>query len=120
MKILIADDSEFMREVLREIINKNFSDPQIFEAATEREAIDQFIKEKPDLTLLDIIMPEKEEGIEALKQIKKFDPDARVVMISAVGAHITIDKCKKLGVADYIIKPFDDVEVVKVLRQYLS
>lgn len=118
-KILIADDSEFMREVLREIINKNFSDHQIFEAATEQETVDLFKKEKPGLTLLDIIMPENEEGIEALKQIKKADPDTKVIMISAVGSKKTMEKCQALGAPDYIIKPFDEAEVTKLLKKYL-
>lgn len=119
-KILIADDSEFMRNVLRENINKSFPDCQIFEAATEAEAIERFTKEKPDLTLLDIIMPEKEEGIEVLTQVKKTDPHALVIMITAVGSNRTIEKCKAQGAADYVIKPFDEAEVVKVLKKYLD
>lgn len=120
MKVLIADDSEFMREVLREIISKNFSGHEVLDAATEAAAVKQFTREKPDLTLLDIIMPEDEEGIEVLKQIKQADPDAKAIMISAVGSNKTIEKCKALGALDYIIKPFDEAEVVKVLKKYLA
>lgn len=118
-KILIADDSEFMRGVLKEILAEKFDGHEVIEAATEKETVAQFKKERPCLTLLDIIMPEMEEGIGALKQIKEYDSKANIVMISAVGLSATMDKCKKLGVTDYIVKPFDDNEVVKVLKKYL-
>lgn len=97
-KILIVDDSPFIRQVLKGIVEKVV----------------------PDLVLLDIIMPEGEdEGVDVLRQIKDADPQARIIMISAVGHDAMIDRCKKLGVLDYIVKPFDDVQIDKLLKKYL-
>lgn len=117
-KILIADDSLFMRTMLRDILSDKY---KIVEAGTGLKAEQQFKKEKPDLTLLDIIMPEgEEEGIRVLQKIGEANPGARVVMITAVGQDAVITKCKKLGAVDYIVKPFDREEVIKTVQKYLG
>ncbi|ODS30777.1 MAG: CheY-like receiver, partial [Candidatus Scalindua rubra] len=80
-KILIVDDSLFMRNVLKDNLPDKY---KVVEAASGSKAKEQFRKEKPDLTLLDIIMPEgEEEGISVLKNIKKINPKANVVMVTA-------------------------------------
>ena len=82
-KILIVDDSLFMRMTLR---NNLIGEYEIVEADSGAEALEQFQKEKPDLVLLDIVMPQgEEEGIRVLKEIMKNHPQAQVVMITAVG-----------------------------------
>jgi len=117
-KILIADDSLFMRSVLRDILSDKY---EIVEAETGLKATQQFEKEKPDLTLLDIIMPEgEEEGVTVLQKIREADPGARVVMITAIGQDSVMEKCKKLGVVDYIVKPFDREEIIKIAQKYLG
>lgn len=117
-KILIADDSLFMRRMLRDILSDKY---EIVEADTGLKSEQQFKKEKPDLTLLDIIMPEgEEEGIRVLQKIGEANPGARVVMITAVGQDAIIKKCKKLGAVDYIVKPFDREEVIKTVQKYLG
>lgn len=117
-KILIADDSLFMRKMLKDILSDKYA---IVEAESGSKAEKQIKTEKPDLTLLDIIMPEgEEEGIRVLKQIKKADPKAKVVMITAVGQDAVIEECKKLGAADYIVKPFDKEKVIKTVQKYLG
>ena len=117
-KILIADDSLFMRRILRDILSDKY---KIVEAKTGTETEQQFKEEKPDLTLLDIIMPDgEEEGIRVLQKIGKANPKAKVVMITAVGQDSIIEECKKLGAVDYIIKPFDREEVIKTVQKYLG
>ena len=117
-KILIADDSLFMRSVLRDILSDKY---KIVEAATGSQTMQKFKEEKPDLTLMDIIMPEgEEEGIRALEKIVKSNPKAKVVMITAVGQDTIIDECKKLGAVDYIIKPFDREEVINTVQKCLG
>ncbi|MBU1128985.1 MAG: response regulator [Candidatus Omnitrophica bacterium] len=117
-KILIADDSLFMRKILSDILSGTY---QIVEAATGAEAKEQIKKEKPDLILLDIIMPEGEEtGIRVLEDTMKAAPKTRVIMISAVGQETILDECKKLGAVDYIVKPFDKKTVISTVRKYLS
>ena len=117
-KILIADDSLFMRKLLKNILSKQY---EIIEAGSGAEAIKQFEKEKPDLVLLDIIMPEgEEEGIRVLREITKANPQARVVMITAVGQDAIVEECKKLGARDYIVKPFDEKHVLETVEKYLN
>jgi len=117
-KILIADDSLFMRKILKDILSDKY---EIVEAATGSEAEQQFKEEKPDLVLLDIIMPEgEEEGIKVLKKIGKSNPKTKVVMITAVGQNTIIQECKKLGAVDYIVKPFDRKDVIRIVQKYLG
>jgi len=117
-KILIADDSLFMRKILKDMLSDKY---EIIEADTGGKAEEQIKKEKPDLALLDIIMPEgEEEGIIVLKKIMKANPKAKVVMITAVGQDTVIEECKKVGAADYIIKPFDKEKVIKTVEKYLG
>jgi len=117
-KILIADDSLFMRRILKDILSDKYT---IVEAESGSKAEQQFKEEKPDLILLDIIMPEgEEEGIKVLKKIGKSNPGAKVVMITAVGQDTIIEECKKLGAVDYIVKPFDREEVINIVQKYLD
>jgi two-component system, chemotaxis family, chemotaxis protein CheY len=146
-KILIVDDSPSMRMVLRYILEKEQNQtqkpkgkakanpqpkqkqkqPQIeenyifFEAGSGEEALMQFKKESPDLVLLDIIMPGGDEvGLTVLKKIRAINSKAAVIMISAIGQGPTIAECTKLGAIDYIVKPFDDLEVLKVVGRSLT
>lgn len=117
-KILIADDSLFMRMTLKSNLIKEY---EIVEADSGVEALKQFEKEKPDLVLLDIVMPQGEaEGVRVLKEIMKNHPQAQVVMITAVGQEAIIEECKNLGAKDYIVKPFDEKLVNETVEKYLS
>ena len=117
-KILIADDSLFMRMTLKNILSKEY---EIVEADSGAKTLEQFKKEKPDMVLLDIVMPEgEEEGVRVLREIMKDNPKACVVMITAVGQDAIIEECSKLGASDYIVKPFDEKLVAETVEKYLS
>ena len=117
-KILIADDSLFMRKMLKDILPDKY---KIIEAESGQKAEKRIKEEKPDLILLDIIMPEgEEEGIRVLKEIRKANPETQILMITAVGQDAVIKECKKLGAADYIVKPFDKEKVIKTVQKYLG
>lgn len=117
-KILIADDSLFMRSILRDILSDKYN---IIEAESGAQTKQQFKDEKPDLILLDIIMPGgEEEGIKVLRKIGKANPKTKVVMISAVGQEAIVNECKKLGALDFIVKPFDREEVIRVVQKCLD
>jgi len=134
-KILIADDSLFMRNILKDILIKVLGDSEkcgfasgqnaadsykILEASSGPEALKQFENEKPDLMLLDIIMPEgEEEGINVLRRVMKRDPNQRVIMITAVGQDEIKEECKKLGARDYIMKPFNEEQIAETVRKHL-
>ena len=117
-KILIADDSLFMRKILKDMLSEKY---EIVEADSGTAALEQFEKENPDLVLLDIIMPGgEEEGVTALRSIMKKDPDAQVIMITAVGQDAMIEECRKLGAKDYIIKPFNEELIAGAVGKYLA
>ena len=117
-KILIADDSLFMRKILKDILSSVY---EITEADSGDKALRQFKKEKPDLVLLDIIMPAgEEEGLRVLQEIMENAPAAKVVMITAVGQDAIIEECKKLGARDYIVKPFDETRILEIVKKCLE
>ena len=115
--ILIADDSMFMRRILKDIVPDQY---RVIEAGSASQALEQFNKEHPDLVLLDIIMPDEQEaGVEVLKKLMKANPEAKVVMITAVGQQAMVDQCKKIGATDYITKPFDEQQVSQTVEKCL-
>lgn len=117
-KILIVDDSLFMRMMLKDKLPQGL---EIVEADSGIQALKQFKKEKPDLILLDIVMPEgEEEGVRVLEKIMKDDPDAQVVMITAVGQEAVMEECKKLGAKDYIVKPFNENQITETVEKCLA
>lgn len=116
-KILIADDSAFMRKMLKDMLVKvGYKD--FLEAGNGREALEQYKKEKPDLILLDIIMPEV-DGIEVLEKLGKSNIK-KVIIVSAVGQEEMKDKAKALGVEHYIVKPFQEEEVLEMVKGILE
>jgi len=117
-KILITDDSTFMRIIIKNILlDQGYTD--IIEAANGREGIEKFELDKPDLVLLDIIMPLM-GGVDTLTQIMKIDPKARVVMLTAVGQETIMDECRKIGATDYITKPFNNKNVGETVDKILG
>ncbi len=115
IKILLVDDSAFMRKVLRDIFESagytNFS-----EAGNGTEAIQKFKSEKPDFIFLDIIMPDV-NGMDVLREIGS---EARVIVVSAVGQKEMIEQAKTLGALDYIVKPFDRDQVLEKAERYFD
>lgn len=117
-KIMVADDSAFMRKIVINILSKEgYKD--IVEAANGEETVEKFNSEKPDLVLLDIIM-EKKDGIEAMKDIMAADGNAKVVMVSAVGQEQMVKEAMKLGAQDFIVKPFDEKKVAETVKKVLG
>ena len=115
MKILIVDDSAFMRTILKDLIpSSKWAGATILEAENGDEAITVSQAEKPDLILLDVVMPGK-DGIEVLKEIGGGMPS--VVIVSSMGQENIIDQAKTLGAKDYIVKPFDARQVVDSLNK---
>ena len=115
MKILIADDSQFMRKVLKDIL-QDAGYTYLVECADGKECMAKYASEKPDLILLDIIMPEV-DGIAVLKEIGKV---AKILVISAVGQEKMVEEAKNLGALDYIVKPFDNNKVLEAVRAVLK
>jgi two-component system chemotaxis response regulator CheY len=104
-RVLVVDDAIFMRMKLKDILEKNGFEV-VAEAQNGVEAIEKYKTEKPDLVTMDITMPEM-DGITALKEIKKIDPNAKVIMCSAMGQQSMVMEAIQSGAIDFIVKPFD-------------
>jgi len=117
-KILVVDDSAFMRKIMKGILEK-MGHNDITEASGGKEAIEKFKEVKPDLVLLDIIMPDV-GGIDVLREIKGIDPNCKVIMVTAVGQEAMIDECTKLGAKGYIIKPFEELKVSEAIKDAMK
>jgi two-component system chemotaxis response regulator CheY len=117
-RVLIVDDALFMRTMLRNIFVESGFDV-VGEAGNGNEALERYRALAPDLTTMDIVMPEK-NGIEALKQIMAFDPGARIVMCSALGQESLIIEALEAGARDFIVKPFKPAKVVEVAQKVLG
>lgn len=115
--ILVVDDSKFMRMSIIGIFSPK--DYEFVEASDGEEAIKLFKEKKPDLVLLDLVMPNM-RGTEALEKIKEFSANAKVVVITAVGRKIVTDECTRLGAAGVIKKPFDPDAVLELVQGLLK
>lgn len=113
--VLVVDDAAFMRTMLRRVIEEAGA-YTVEEAQDGETALSVYAKKRPGLVLLDISMPGI-DGIEVLKQIMQKDPDACVVMCSAIGQERTIKDAVENGAADFIVKPFKTEQIAAALAK---
>jgi two-component system chemotaxis response regulator CheY len=117
-KVLIVDDTKFMRDILKNILKKK--DLEIIgEASNGKEAVLKYQELKPDLVTMDIIMPEM-DGIEAVKKIIQVDPSARILMCSAMGQQALVIEAIQAGARDFVIKPFQPARVLEAVDRALQ
>lgn len=114
-KILIVDDSRTSRRVLREILERNGYEV-IGEAGNGEEGYLMYKQVRPQIVTMDITMPVM-DGVECLSLIKKEDPDARVVMLTAAGQKEKMLESVKRGADEFITKPFNEVEILAALER---
>jgi two-component system chemotaxis response regulator CheY len=117
-RILVVDDAAFMRMMIKDILTKNGYEV-VGEASDGAQAIEQYKETKPDLVTMDITMPEM-DGITALKEIKKIDPDAKVIMCSAMGQQAMVIDAIQAGAKDFIVKPFQADRVIEAIKKTLG
>ena len=117
-RILVVDDAAFMRKMVSDALTKGGHEV-VGEAGNGTEAIERFQELKPELTTLDITMPEK-DGLAALKEIIELDPTARVIMCSALGQESKVLESIKLGARDFVVKPFKPERVLEAVGKALA
>lgn len=115
--ILIVDDAIFMRRIISDVL-KNNGFNIVGEASNGVEAIQKYEELKPNLVLMDITMPEK-NGIEAVKDIIAMDPEAKVIMCSAMGQDSMVKESIVAGAKDFIVKPFQSDDVLKKVKNLI-
>lgn len=117
-KVLIVDDAAFMRMMIKDILSKNGFNV-VGEAANGEEAVTKYKELDPDIVTMDITMPEK-DGIAALKDIKKVNPAAKVIMCSAMGQQAMVIDAIQAGAKDFIVKPFQADRVIEAITKALG
>jgi len=117
-RILVADDAAFMRMMLKDILVKNG-----YEIAGEAEnglrAVEKYKELQPDLVIMDITMPEM-DGIQAVREIRKINPDAKIMMCSAMGQQAMVIESIQAGARDFIVKPFQADRVIESVKKILG
>ncbi|GAA0496267.1 chemotaxis protein CheY [Salinibacillus aidingensis] len=116
-KVLVVDDAQFMRLTLSNILTKGGHEV-VGEASDGQEAIDLYKQLQPELVTMDITMPNL-DGMDAAEAIIENDPDARIIMCSAVGQQKVVVQAIQLGAKDFIVKPFDESRVLDTINRVL-
>ncbi len=117
-RILVADDASFMRQMIREIIESEGHEV-IAEASDGVEAVEAYKEHRPDLVMMDIVMPRR-SGIDAVRGLVQMDPNACVVMCSALGQESLVTEALQAGAKDFIVKPFKPELVASTIRKVLA
>lgn len=116
-RVLVVDDAAFMRSMLRRILEDEGYEIQ--EAPDGDVAIKKYKESKYDLITMDIVMPNV-DGVTAVKEIMRVDPDAKIIMITALAHKTLVLRALRAGAKDFIVKPFDSTAVIEAVKNTLK
>ncbi len=116
--LLVTDDAAIVREKIKEVARHAGWDI-VGEASNGKEAVERYAELRPMAMTLDLVMPEY-DGIYALREILAMDPNAKVIVISALGQKNVLKDAFKLGAADFVVKPFDKRTLTNTLEQFAT
>lgn len=116
--VLVCDDAIFMRTMIADILAAAGYEV-IGEAETGVQAVQKYRELKPDLVTMDIVMPDM-GGIDAVREICKDDPDAKVLMCSAMGQQALVVEAIQAGAKDFVVKPFQPSRVLEAVQRVLG
>lgn len=117
-KVLVIDDALFMRQMIKNALEQvGFT--IVGEAGNGKEGLELFHELRPDITTLDIVMPEM-DGLEVLQQIREHDKVSKIIMITAVDQRESMLAAMKLGVTDFVVKPFDDDRIISAAEKAIG
>ncbi|MFW6386404.1 MAG: response regulator [Bacillota bacterium] len=111
--VLIVDDAAFMRLNLKNILKEDYEIAG--ESENGKEAVEMYQELEPDYVTMDITMPVM-DGLEAIKAIKDIDPDAQIVVCSAMGQQKMVIQAIESGAQDFIVKPFKEERVINAVK----
>lgn len=115
---MLVDDAQ----VIRVMLNRILTDAGyliVGEASNGQQAIDAYRKLRPDLVIMDITMPEM-SGTDAVREIKKVDPDAKIVMCSAMGQKAHVVEAIEAGAKNFIVKPFEADKILEIVKALIG
>jgi two-component system, chemotaxis family, chemotaxis protein CheY len=116
--VLVCDDAIFMRTMIADILTQA-GYQVVGEAESGVEAVQRYQELKPDLVTMDIVMPEM-GGIDAVREIIKLDPDARILMCSAMGQQALVVEAIQAGAKDFVVKPFQPARVLEAVQRLVG
>ncbi|HNB54158.1 MAG TPA: response regulator [Anaerolineales bacterium] len=116
-KILVVDDAQFLRLRISKMLVQSGYDT--LEAENGRQACDLYTTARPDVVLMDVTMPEM-DGLAALKHIRSVDPNARVVMLTALGQESIVLEAIRAGAKDFVVKPFEAGRVLSAIQKVIA
>ena len=116
--VLICDDAEYIRSVLGEILGRAGFEV-VGEAASGTQAVQKYKELKPDFVTMDIVMPDM-GGIAAVREIRSFDRDARILMCSAMGQQSLVAEALEAGARDFVVKPFEPSGLLEAVQRILG
>ncbi len=117
VKILVVDDAAFIRMRCTKLLTQ--SGYEVVEAATGVQAVEAYKSARPDAVLLDITMPDM-DGLTALKEMRKIDPEAKIAMLSALGQQSVVMEALKAGAKDFVVKPYEPERVLGTVQKLLG
>lgn len=117
-RVMIVDDAMFMRMTIKKMLEAN-GHTVAGEASNGVEAVKKYAEVRPDIVMLDITMPEM-DGVNALKRIKEIDPQANVVMCSAMGQQAMVAQAIQAGAKDFVVKPFEESRIIAAIDRILG
>lgn len=113
-RVLLVDDAAFMRTRCAKLLRDEGYD--VVEAEDGRDAVQKYVSSQPDAVLMDVTMPNM-DGVQALKEIRRLDPNAKVTMLTAIGQQDTVLEALKAGALDYVLKPFQPARVLEAVKR---
>jgi two-component system chemotaxis response regulator CheY len=117
-KVLVVDDAKFMRTLVKDALTP-VGHSIVGEAENGNEAIEKYFQLQPDVVTMDITMRER-DGLSAAEEILSREPKARIVMVTALGQEELVAKAVKIGVKDFVVKPFPPERLQKAVEKALS
>ncbi|HEX5632117.1 MAG TPA: response regulator [Gemmatimonadales bacterium] len=116
--VLVCDDAIFMRTMIADILSQAGYEI-VGEAESGSQAVQRYRELKPDLVTMDIVMPDM-GGIDAVREIVKQDPDAKILMCSAMGQQALVVEAIQAGAKDFVVKPFQPSRVLEAVQRVLG
>ncbi len=113
IKLLIIDDAPYVLKALRDTLEAHGY--EVYEAVNGEEALARYKDVNPDVVLMDILMP-KMDGLSATKGIMEYDPDAKIIVVTAMGKRGLDRDCIEAGASDFIMKPFKTKDLLKTIN----
>lgn len=117
-RVLVVDDANFMRMIVKDTLTPHGFEI-VGEACNGNEAVAKYVQLHPDLVTMDITMKEK-DGVAAAREILAKDPNARIVMVTALGQERMLMDCISMGVRDFVVKPFEPQRILSAVQKALS